>query len=506
MSHGKGVHREIFARIVRVIHLMAGIQAETRPPGEGVGPQPRDREGASILTGPGRLPRFHLAAVMVLILAFAFGFAALKGASRPWAIATMLLGMGITLAAHVIAARGIVLGLGFVAAFWAYILATVVLMLLEATTGVRLNPVNRLVAASVPILHPIDELGPSDFLDQNRRFDAGAYAAIGQSLTFLAFSMLGAVTADLVSRLLIARREARRRDAPSEPSGADPTSPLILPFRKGRELLDEIRDTRPAPGTLAVWWLGQSGFLIKSEVGLLAIDPYLSEHLTAKYAATDKPHVRMTEAPFRGADLEGVDLILASHKHSDHLDPGTIPGLLAASHDAILVLPSALVEHAHAMGLPQDRVVGIDAGETSIHAGFRVRAVASAHEGLDTDGAGRHLYLGFVVEVGGLRVYHSGDGLAYDGLADAIGEGPFDAFFLPINGRDPRRGVAGNMAAAEAVDLAARCRPRFVVPRHYDMFTFNTVPVAEFENEARGLPVGVTPRVLRCGERWEIRP
>ena len=62
------------------------------------------------------------------------------------------------------------------------------------------------------------------------------------------------------------------------------------------------------------------------------------------------------------------------------------------------------------------------------------------------------------------------------------------------------------MSAAEAVDLAARVRPRFVVPHHYDMFTFNTVPVATFAAEARRLPEGVSPRVLRCGERWEITP
>ena len=58
--------------------------------------------------------------------------------------------------------------------------------------------------------------------------------------------------------------------------------------------------------------------------------------------------------------------------------------------------------------------------------------------------------------------------------------------FLPINGRDPARGVPGNMTAAEAVDLAAAVRPRFVVPHHYDMFTFNTVPVEEFRG--RGAP------------------
>jgi L-ascorbate 6-phosphate lactonase len=283
-------------------------------------------------------------------------------------------------------------------------------------------------------------------------------------------------------------------------------SSLIRPVRRGRELVDEIRTTRPEPGTLAVWWLGQSGFVIKARSGTLVVDPYLSEHLTRKYEGTDRPHVRMTESPLGGADLAGVDLVLASHKHSDHLDPGTMPDLLAASSGAMLALPAAIVGHAQGLGLPGDRLVGLEAGSTVARAGFSVRTVPAAHEGLDTDDRGRHLYLGFVVEAEGRRLYHSGDSLAYAELPAWLGPGPFDAFFLPINGRDPARGVPGNMTTAEAVALAARLRPRFVVPHHYDMFTFNTVPVGAFEAEARHLPEGVTPRVLRCGERWEIQP
>jgi L-ascorbate metabolism protein UlaG (beta-lactamase superfamily) len=213
----------------------------------------------------------------------------------------------------------------------------------------------------------------------------------------------------------------------------------------------------------------------------------------------------MTAAPYRGEELRGVDVVLASHKHSDHLDPGTMPDLLAASPGASLALPEAIVEHAEGLGLPRGRLIGLDTGKTFTRKGFSVRAVPSAHEGLDIDERGRHLYLGFVIEVDGLRLYHSGDSLAYDGLAGHLGPDPFDLLFLPINGRDPARGVAGNMSAAEAVALASRVRPRFVVPHHYDMFTFNTVPVAEFEGEARWLPRGVVPRVLGCGERWEIQ-
>jgi L-ascorbate metabolism protein UlaG (beta-lactamase superfamily) len=201
-----------------------------------------------------------------------------------------------------------------------------------------------------------------------------------------------------------------------------------------------------------------------------------------------------------------------------------LPELLAASPEAVLVLPEAILEHAQGLGLPANRLVGLDARAgrgspdpahppieglpraTFERAGFRVHAVPSAHEDLDIDESGRHLYLGYIIESEGLRLYHSGDSLAYNGLADRLGADRFDVLFLPINGRDPARGVPGNMSAAEAVDLAAQVRPRFVVPHHYDMFTFNTVPVAVFAAEARRLPQGVAARILRCGERWEITP
>jgi L-ascorbate metabolism protein UlaG (beta-lactamase superfamily) len=270
-------------------------------------------------------------------------------------------------------------------------------------------------------------------------------------------------------------------------------------------LLEDVHTTEPPAGSLAIWWIGQSGYILKARSGVLVVDPYLSEHLTTKYAGTTKPHVRMTEAPVRGHELANVDLIAASHKHSDHLDPGTLPDLMSASPRSTLVLPAALVDYANTLSVPEERLVGLESGQTYKKAGFALRAIPSAHEGLDTDELGRHLYLGFVIEVDGLRLYHSGDCMVYDGLIDWLGPDPFDVMFLPINGRDPARGVAGNMSAAEAVDLAARIRPTYLVPHHYDMFTFNTVPIETFEAEAARLPAGVTPSVLRCGERWEIK-
>src|SRR5262245_21670540 len=138
---------------------------------------------------------------------------------------------------------------------------------------------------------------------------------------------------------------------------------MIEPVRSGRELCEEIAATRPGPGSLVVWWLGQSGFLLKSAEATVLIDPYLSEHLTAKYEGTARPHVRMTRCPVRGGELTGVDLVLATHKHSDHMDPGTLPDLMAANPGATLVVPESLADHARSLGLPGGRVVGVDAGD-----------------------------------------------------------------------------------------------------------------------------------------------
>ena len=46
------------------------------------------------------------------------------------------------------------------------------------------------------------------------------------------------------------------------------------------------RQSAPARARSAIWWLGQSGFLIKSRRGTAGHRPYLSEHLTKKYEGT----------------------------------------------------------------------------------------------------------------------------------------------------------------------------------------------------------------------------
>jgi L-ascorbate 6-phosphate lactonase len=50
------------------------------------------------------------------------------------------------------------------------------------------------------------------------------------------------------------------------------------------------------------------------------------------------------------------------------------------------------------------------------------------------------------------------------------------------------------------VTLAKEIEARLLIPHHYDMFTFNTADVRDFERFARAREQGYA--VLRCGERF----
>ena len=266
------------------------------------------------------------------------------------------------------------------------------------------------------------------------------------------------------------------------------------------------RLARPPGEAVSFVWLGQAGFVIDGGGRRVVLDPYLSDSLAQKYRGKPFDYVRMMPAPIDPGAIAHVDAVLATHAHTDHLDPGTLAPLMAANAQAALIVPrSALTLAAERSGRAAVEIVTLDAHESLSLDGLTVSAMRAAHEEIETDADGHHRFLGLAIELGGATILHTGDTIPFAGQADEVRALAPDVILAPVNGRDRARrdaGVPGNMTAAEALALAEAAGVADVVAHHFGMFAFNTVARADLAAIARSrrspyLHLADTGRVYR---------
>ncbi len=117
--------------------------------------------------------------------------------------------------------------------------------------------------------------------------------------------------------------------------------PLIPARIKDHELLNEIDQYKNDAQQFHLWWLGQSGYLLLWKKEKILLDPYLSDSLTEKYAATNKPHIRMSEKVIDPSLLKNISIVSSSHNHTDHLDGSTLIPLIKNNPGVRFIIPEA---------------------------------------------------------------------------------------------------------------------------------------------------------------------
>lgn len=245
----------------------------------------------------------------------------------------------------------------------------------------------------------------------------------------------------------------------------------------------------PASGPLSIQWLGQSGFILHWNGRTIVLDPYLSTRL--ERITNDsrlQRHVRMMPPPIAPESLTGVTDIVCSHDHADHLDPETIVPLMKASPKARIIVPPAAVQALEGLGIKASRIVPVGDGTTRDVDGLSITGIAGMHNAFDYHEETGYPYLGYLLEIGGLKLYHAGDTIMFDALRDRLKALEADIALLPINGGDYERffrGFMSNMTYYQAADLAAYMNTELVIPTHFDMFTINTENIAKFEGYMR---------------------
>ena len=265
-------------------------------------------------------------------------------------------------------------------------------------------------------------------------------------------------------------------------------------------LMKEILETKTPYGTAALWWMGQMGLVIRLGEMILCVDYFASPG-----------YGRQVEPPIPAEEMTGVSLFLGTHNHLDHIDHESWKIWAGACPEARFVFPEAHRAEVLADGISAARGIGLDDGKQVRVGDVTIHAIAAAHEFLSPDPVtGLYPCLQYVMEGNGIRIYHAGDTLRYDGMVARLKRfGPIDAALLPINGRDGRRyrrQCIGNMTFQEAADVAGELKPHLALPGHWDMFADNPGDPEAFADYLDAKYGEAAPcRIPRVGERITIQ-
>jgi L-ascorbate 6-phosphate lactonase len=218
-----------------------------------------------------------------------------------------------------------------------------------------------------------------------------------------------------------------------------------------------IAQTRVAPGELAVFWIGQAGFVYKTANDkVIYVDPYLTDSVARQLGHLMYGFKRLTPTLIEPEEVE-ADLVVVTHEHQDHFDADLMP-VLASKPQLQFAGSPGCEQLFQAAGITADRYSVFRAGQRLDYDGFCIAGVYADHGELAPDA------LGVLLQFGDIRVWQVGD-TAYrpDKWQDVCRLG-VDILIPPING------AFGNLDGVEAARLAADAKAKVVIPCHFWMF------------------------------------
>jgi L-ascorbate metabolism protein UlaG (beta-lactamase superfamily) len=218
------------------------------------------------------------------------------------------------------------------------------------------------------------------------------------------------------------------------------------------------------------------------------VDPYFPSERPAEEFIHPQP-------PLDESKLK-VDYVLLTHEHGDHTCPESLIRIHNAFPNARYIGPEESIERLRESGIPQELYSTVTAGDTIQLGAVTAYAVwAKLPEGVPEDGipVPDVEHLGYVLEIGSVRVYVSGD------LFNTVAN--HNEVIEPIVKLKPDIGLItlhpteGEFPYFEgSIELAVKLKLKAAVPAHYGCFVKRTFDPQVW---AAGFPAdGPTPIII----------
>ncbi|WP_338742151.1 MBL fold metallo-hydrolase [Haloplanus salilacus] len=258
------------------------------------------------------------------------------------------------------------------------------------------------------------------------------------------------------------------------------------------------------PDTVALWYLGCNGFVIKGSGGTtLFVDPYCG--------TGDPPRtVRMIPVPFDPSDVEDADAVLATHEHSDHVHgPTQAPILASTGADYYAPDASMAVVEREAWtdewGVVADQFTTVAEGDRFEVGEFTVHVVPVNDPDADHP-------VGYVIDHPDGTVFHGGDTRHADSFSDLAARFDIDLGVLAFGsaGRIPDKETGdptrtqwyadenGVIRAAEALELDR------LLPSHWDVWKGLTADPTVLHHHARSFDAPERLDIVEIGDRVDL--
>jgi L-ascorbate 6-phosphate lactonase len=206
-------------------------------------------------------------------------------------------------------------------------------------------------------------------------------------------------------------------------------------------------------GSLALWWLGQAGFVFKTPAGkIVYLDPYLSDLAERLFGFK-----RLSLPPVTAEEVR-TDLLVLTHEHADHLDTDAVPVIARNNPKCRFVAPAGCSQGLDDSGVNRAVRVVIEAGQRYEFDGIVIHTAAADHGDLSPTA------LCLLLEAEGVRVFCSGDTAFRPALFQPLADLKPDVALPCING------VFGNMNHIDAAMAVQQMKPRFAIPCHFWTF------------------------------------